>query len=960
MKKLWNRTRSRSRRESAASNTKTTTTGANETPPPVPSLPRVTQTSSQYQRPSTENRVQPVLVGVSRPGDSFSRPGTAGSLQNAVSRAADQSSQTFLRGHTRTQSPRYVDIFSISSTRVTKTDTSTSFYNEDIAERNIDPTSSRGRSSLDYVPGSKYQEEVAVRNSYQSQSSDGPRSSTDRNHRSWISSGTESGPSQEQTPHTSWSNSKFQEVVRPRSSGRNQHAYSSLLEHRPVSRSGDGGLDQKKTDSLTSRSGLVSYNLSHSEVPQPRYSDQAQQNTTRSSSRLSGTSTITPTIVLPHRTIMDLTEDQDSPASEKQVEFSNKEAEIMTAVSASAQPSEDLLSSLIETPKVFHPATERNPSNPAQLKASDRTVARPPDADPVPATNNSHEPKPTPKHSTFSTINTVASSQPTEEKQSDKKTEEVLEPVKRDHVASQLAPVPAKYRLSTVEETESETEEEDATESSAKAGSNVTVPNLDGPSDVPAKAIVQNTDGSNDISTKHSVRNMDGSRNATTTQGDVHVADGSSDIPTAVVPNTPKLAEPEACAKSQAGTTQSTPAGQIHYSPASLQSADFTNPSAAFGVRARDFAVTPSRSLPRPEQPSSPPAKVDKQLPAKEKAPVASIVNGGPVQPSAYTFDEDAFRRKQEQARAALIKLQQSLNEEFLPPPRNQAAARPNRLNSIGQRRVAPAKGNADPNGPVAPSSIFAQPQENVESSARPQANGVSHSTSHVPQVRPRLSSHNSGSSASTVRISNRGTARQPLQQSQPNMPPRSQSADVKGKGRAREREIDVALYELQRAAEQIAGAARPASAQARTRPPPQSPLRERRADAPPLISGMPSYERQSPRRAPTSASDTGPTSPRSPGAISLSHFPQAPASSHYYPAAAAPSVPTGPKPYTHTRQGSSGPDRDGMEPRLKRRGSTTSQASAMTSTSQYSIPFHMIPERGSSMRDAMVRDEDL
>ncbi|KAI9873269.1 MAG: hypothetical protein M1823_007961, partial [Watsoniomyces obsoletus] len=43
----------------------------------------------------------------------------------------------------------------------------------------------------------------------------------------------------------------------------------------------------------------------------------------------------------------------------------------------------------------------------------------------------------------------------------------------------------------------------------------------------------------------------------------------------------------------------------------------------------------------------------------------------------------------------------------------------------------------------------------------------------------------------------------------------------------------------------------------------------------------------------------------------------------------------------------------------MSRRGSTQSQASAMTSSSQFSIPFHLIPERGSSMRDSMVREAD-
>lgn len=124
---------------------------------------------------------------------------------------------------------------------------------------------------------------------------------------------------------------------------------------------------------------------------------------------------------------------------------------------------------------------------------------------------------------------------------------------------------------------------------------------------------------------------------------------------------------------------------QVYATPESLKSSDFTDPSRAFGVTARDFAVSPihnpgqdmSKQAPGYQEEagahkSSPllttklPAKQDKvvhhissfTLPAKQPQARQSSHN-------QITFDEDAFQRKQAEARAALLKLERDLHQNF-------------------------------------------------------------------------------------------------------------------------------------------------------------------------------------------------------------------------------------------------------------------------------------------------------
>lgn len=123
---------------------------------------------------------------------------------------------------------------------------------------------------------------------------------------------------------------------------------------------------------------------------------------------------------------------------------------------------------------------------------------------------------------------------------------------------------------------------------------------------------------------------------------------------------------------------------QVYATPESLKSSDFTDPSRAFGVTARDFAVSPihkrgqgtSKQAPGPQEEAGAhkhtpiltklPAKQDKvvhhissfTLPAKQPRARRSSQD-------AIAFDEDAFGRKQAEARLALLKLERDLQENF-------------------------------------------------------------------------------------------------------------------------------------------------------------------------------------------------------------------------------------------------------------------------------------------------------
>jgi hypothetical protein len=291
-------------------------------------------------------------------------------------------------------------------------------------------------------------------------------------------------------------------------------------------------------------------------------------------------------------------------------------------------------------------------------------------------------------------------------------------------------------------------------------------------------------------------------------------------------------------------------------------------------------------------------------------------------------------------------------------------------MNGVGQRRVPAYKDVVDPHGPVAPTSMFStNGADDSRGRARPSSAQAQSRTSMIASDSAEPPVINARSAARGTRV--------PLQQSQSytNTRPRP-GDDLRGKGKGKERDIETALYDLRSTAEYITGAPpRVSSAQPR---PPRSPLRERKAA--PNSQGLHGYGFGQ-QHTLTNNTQQKVQTPTSPGEVSLSNFPLAPSPTQFHRDQPPPrNRGYGDQAHGHARNGSNDPfvekkpmgspsiatatapnpfvnshsnnNAIAAGPTIKRRGSTTSQASHMTSTSQYSIPIHMIPERGSSMRD--------
>jgi hypothetical protein len=144
--------------------------------------------------------------------------------------------------------------------------------------------------------------------------------------------------------------------------------------------------------------------------------------------------------------------------------------------------------------------------------------------------------------------------------------------------------------------------------------------------------------------------------------------------------STGKSAMASSLTDSSAGTSPQ----QVFATPESLKSNDFTDPSGAFGVLARDFAVSPTHGLnhdllrktaqPQKESTTGKLAPImTTKLPAgQEKVVHISRLTLPPKRPRSrqtshgpITFDEDSFQRKQAEAHAALLRLEQDLKENF-------------------------------------------------------------------------------------------------------------------------------------------------------------------------------------------------------------------------------------------------------------------------------------------------------
>lgn len=146
---------------------------------------RQPKSPTEYRSPGPLGRVQPMLIGISRPSITPSRPGTTESIQKALDKAAEAFTSPTQVTQTTTspvsqrgvRAGKHVDIISLS----TQTGKASTTFNEDIAARNIDQLETVDEQHYSYEPTSRYQEEVASRNAHQiaSQRSSSLRGSID-------------------------------------------------------------------------------------------------------------------------------------------------------------------------------------------------------------------------------------------------------------------------------------------------------------------------------------------------------------------------------------------------------------------------------------------------------------------------------------------------------------------------------------------------------------------------------------------------------------------------------------------------------------------------------------------------------------------------------------------------------------------------------------------------------------
>ncbi len=1005
MKKLWQRSKGKIRsshdERSGPSSTSKTRTKISAVPRNVPAVPPVPDRAANRvsgpdatPHPGSSSRMQPTLVGISKSSATSTRPGTAGSLQNAIDQAANKVVQTpssdFFKGHTRTKSPRSVDIFATQNPRRSKAS-----YNEDVASRNIDVKKvAEDATEHPYIPSSKYQEEVASRNAHGHTTSlgetsyenlpprpDAPRSNTigssyhmppdqpgdgkdiRRLHQAQLASLRQprpgSGPkdvprlgsAQQADAQTAQATKSTMPLLlsRPSQDARRNYETMQSANISPIPReSSERGrkarqeplqpLSTTNLNIIAAISSLPGYQLSQSELlqqdtdshpPSEPVTSRRPGYTVRSMSNVSTASSTRKSINLQNRTIMDLTGEDyeiffnghlesnsnDSPVvGQAHVDsFRRVYAEIVTLGGQGYQRNENATLPSHNTGQAT--------SLPNSIPSTSRTPAK--IQQPI----------------SFSTINTVASFSPSKHGNGEAhaSTEKVMSS------PSKVGARGTSTKLYTLSETEPETEDF-ATPLAEPSGFLSRFPSL-------AKGNLRGTSFIQD-----------------------GVATGLPSSPPSV--EKPRLSE----------TAEST-SQHIQMSPESLQSRDFIEPSRAFGVLARDFAVTPTKPIhiSRSDQAPNTKAKVQHRVPlanGEAVRPIENPITKGTDDGSSSTFDEERFRLRKEEARAALIKLQESLNEDFVPPLRT---ARPP-LNSSRNRAVSSSPSASSSGRSTYPATTFSQVEDFQAIQPQIQSEIQPRTSSHKPQI-----SAQDGPSSSTRPESAASTATvRPLRQQ------RSASAQSGG----RNRDLDSALNDMRRLAEEMR------NPKLAFPPLPQPPVQKQNTT---------NINRFSSSTNSTNSSDVVP----SPGELSLSSFP-APASVVHSrhqslnlpiqnPAdtglpdsnsnsaqahleqvaeandeneAPAPTVPyyygnvTTPPPKTHVSrlqqesqhqklpQASTSAPRlvlqspqPGERKTLSRRGSAQSQASS--TASQFSIPYHLIPERGSSMRDSLVREVD-
>ncbi|KIW64088.1 hypothetical protein PV04_09046 [Phialophora macrospora] len=937
LRKLWSRRKSKGndgRKDSGVSSlrnsqsTEKTQHSSNTSPRSV----HVRNISTDHEKsqfsPAISARLQSALGVVSRPSTSWSGPATdgSGSLLNAVNRAADAvakaeqdyqySAERYARDHVRPKTPRYIDIFSLSSSNSPNPRPG---YNEDVAERNLD----LARVALEgthyhYVPSSKYQEEVATRNAHPSLPGSPATAASVRQAASAYSNHPRS-PSRfeghsfsRQSHHTQDSTGLHSRQDSHGSGGSQQRArdlqvlkesISSLpctqtpiapvggtQDHKSASSSPEVPARYPRQQLRESQSheepadALSSYQLSTSEVTQMRSADQPSFSQSPDYSIRPPSSLSNRAINLPHRKILDLTGDvpeavpEGSPSNySSSPVLEHARVDMMRrlqgpAISSSSTERTQAQSNSIQPAATSPPASANSPAS--------AVVAQPRAPSPATVSEQPRSQKSTADThftSSFTPIITIASASPrtsvvmerpavSDAVKDAKVNPETGGSQKQDEVSLASDPLPSSHdglAQSRVAETAIPSWKE-------------TVPTS-------TTALDSNEVGSLE-------------REASINQ---------KEDPTRGPEPVPVLGP------------------YIHLSQKSPELASTS--SGASGVSMRDFA----NAATKPALTSVPEdAEVDDDGDALSTASGANPLprrysfrddeaNGHIHRPplSQPTFDESEFAQKQAEAREALIRLQLSLNENFLAKPSPTSVAR-----STGSSPPKHTYSFSD-GRPAAPSSIFSQIRESsptpVDTQAKPDHSASSErgETSYHHLTTVSQDHHNAEPLGETV-MRSMGKVGQKSEKAR-----HGAEMDLNGPGPS------------------IINDA------------PRQPL----PLPPPLhLTDHPFQPRFHPPQ---------PVVPPSPGEISLSNFPipvSSPRQSVQKPPMASPTDKGRaiPRPASQNALQHAFPSSTpGMKERiLRRQASTRSQASSI---SQFSIPFHMIPDRSSSIRDRSVMEDD-
>lgn len=908
----------------------------------------------KFPSPAT-HKVQPLVNGVSRPSTSASLPSTSasGSLMSAVNRAADgipkvervlqPSTEKHLKSSPRPMGARHVDIFSMSSPTAAQ---SKPDYNEDVAERNLDMARvALEGNQYEYVP-SKYQEDVATRNAFPPlPGKDSPDTSLSsaRGNINGFDQSRELGsrmsdhrPMHLKSPDAPYA--KHQQLPtlngahsRPPSQ-RSWNPQSPLHEPRSIYGLGvegvastpliasrksqmdsihDGTLAMRSPDTASTyrakSDALRNYQLSPSEILQARsvdYSLPSRPSTAmsangstsrgrsdygmRSPPSMGNLSSVKRSINLPHRKIMDLTGNDSEVFAETSPEFNYSSSPIVeeARVDVMRKVPGPTIEKRTSHPTLARPGpapmipVEQLPVFAAQVAPS--LQSRRPASQPI----VSPSPKAKSRTSTFSPISTVASVQPRSSVYIENPPRfDVVEAVER---SSGLAE-------DTTLGDQSDQLREDGRPLRQNGNHTTTIPLQNKTEDAQTTADKQRglIPGMPTINGSGSMAN-----------GAHHVDTGTLVNGTSqpVAENSPSIAAAAAAQPS------------IHGPGGNLPSIDLVDSSRVFGVSTRDFAATSTKAALRsvPED-----AEVNGDGKAKRPGRLVTerrsashdpnsgritIQDPGPRRPPLFryrsTFDEVEFAQKQADARAALIRLQQSLNENFLS---QSPAVRPSKTGT-SKHMFSLSDGR-----PFAPSTIFAQARTNSPVSAEVK---VETDTS-TEDIKGETNYH----LLTTVSDSDK---------------------DRHGESQSRADQHPNSEYEREQNFESELGGPGPSI--------------DNEEDDTKRPIPHPTYLHFSGLRLQQPLESI----PPSPGEISLSSFP-IPASSprqSVRPGSDSEGTKAGHKKHAshHSQQSSSAGSRTMRRP--------SSQRSQASSASVFSIPYHMIPDRSSSIRERSVVEE--